>query len=96
MCIRDRSRTAQAVRLLQDCVENRGEVAGRRINDPQHFGGRGLLLQCLTRLGQEPRVFQRNDGLRREILQQRDFFLGECSNFASGNGEGAQGSVFPH
>ena len=30
-------------------LEHRAEVAWRRIDDPQHFGGRGLLLQRLAR-----------------------------------------------
>jgi len=38
-------RTAQAVRLFQDRVEYRGEIAGRGIDDLQYLGGRGLLLQ---------------------------------------------------
>ena len=33
------------VRLFQHRVEHRREVAGRGIDDLQHFGGRGLLLQ---------------------------------------------------
>src|SRR6516225_11129814 len=47
---------AQAVSLFKDCVEYRSEVAGRGIDDLQYLGGRGLLLQCLARLGQQPRV----------------------------------------
>ena len=35
-----------------DCVEHRGEVAGRGIDDLQHLGGRSLLIQCLACLGQ--------------------------------------------
>ena len=54
-----------------------GEVAGRGVDDLQHLGGRGLLLQSLARLGEEPRVLHRDDRLCREILQQRDLFVGE-------------------
>ena len=65
------------MRLLQHRVEHRREVAGRGIDDPQHLGGRGLLLQRLARLGDQPRVLHRDDRLRREILQQRDLLVGE-------------------
>src|SRR5262249_62314908 len=54
---------AKGMRLLQYRIENRSEVASRRIDDLQHLGSRGLLLQCLARLGQEPRVLHRDDGL---------------------------------
>src|ERR1041384_8094308 len=43
-------RAAEDVRLLQYRFESRGEVAGRRIHDPQHLGRRRLLLQGLARL----------------------------------------------
>ena len=54
--------------LFEDCVEYRGQIAGGGVDDLQYLGGRSLLLQCLARLGQEPRVLHRNDRLRREIL----------------------------
>src|SRR5205085_4599401 len=38
-------------------------------------GRRGLLLQSLARLGDEPRVLHRDDGLRREVFQQRELLL---------------------
>ena len=68
---------AQLHRLFQHRVEHRREIAGRGIDDLQYLGGRGLLLQCLARLGQEPRILHRDDRLRREILQQRDLLVGE-------------------
>src|SRR6516165_6988432 len=71
------SRLAEPDPSLEHRVEDRGEVAGRGIDDLQYLGSRGLLLQGFARLGQEPRIFHRNDGLRREILQQRDFFRRE-------------------
>src|SRR5215469_10246120 len=71
---------AKGVRLLQYCIEHRGEVARRGIDDLQYLGGRGLLLQRFARLGQQPRVFHRNDRLRREILYERDFLFGEWSH----------------
>ena len=68
------------MRLLQYCVEHRGEIAGRGVDDLQYLGGRGLLLQRLARLGQEPRILHGDHRLRREILQQRDLFLGKRSD----------------
>src|SRR5215831_3680144 len=47
---------AERVRFFQDRVKHRGEITGRGIDDLQNFGGRGLPLQGLTRLGQKPRV----------------------------------------
>jgi hypothetical protein len=61
--------------LFDDRVEHRGEVTRRGIDDLQHLGGRGLLLQGLARLGQEPRILHRNDRLRREVFEKRDFFF---------------------
>ena len=60
-------------------ASRRTPARGRRarIDDPQHLGGRGLLLQCLARLGDQPRVLHRDDRLRREVLQQRDLLVGE-------------------
>ena len=67
-------------------VEHRSKVAGRGVDDLQYLGGRGLLLQCLARLGQEPRVLHRDDRLRREILQQRDLLVGERPHFLAKGG----------
>src|SRR5262249_45485561 len=39
------SRLAESDRPFEHRVEHRGEVAGRGIDDLQHLGGRGLLLQ---------------------------------------------------
>src|SRR5215472_8214275 len=63
------ARSAQTYRLVQHRFEYRREVARRGIDDLQYLGGRGLLLQGLARLGQEPRIFHRDHRLRREILQ---------------------------
>jgi hypothetical protein len=43
------------------------------------LGGRGLLFQRLTGLGQEPRVLHCDDSLGGEILQQRDLLVGELA-----------------
>jgi hypothetical protein len=68
---------AEASRLFKKRVEDRGEVAGRGIDNLQDLRGRGLLLQRLARLGQEPRVLHCDDGLRREIFEQGDLLVGE-------------------
>ena len=49
----------------------------------KHLGGRGLLLQSLAGLGDEPRVFHCDDCLRGEILQQRDLLVGERAHLAT-------------
>ena len=72
---------AQSHRLFQHCLEHRREVAGRAVDDLQYFGGRGLLLQCLARLVDQPRIFHCDDRLRREILQQCDLLVGERLHF---------------
>ena len=86
--------TAQLHRLVQHSIEHRGEVAGRRVDDLQYFGSRGLLLQGLARLGQEPRVLHRDDRLRCEILQQRDLLVGKRPDFLAVENESAEQSVF--
>src|ERR1700720_905416 len=63
---------AKMQRLFEHCIEHRREVAGRGIDDAQHLGRRGLLVERLARLGDEARVLHRDDRLRREVLPQRD------------------------
>src|SRR5215470_2634843 len=55
------TRLTQVHRLFEHRVEYRLEVARRRIDDPQHLGGRGLLIQRLSRLGQQPHILHCND-----------------------------------
>ncbi len=68
---------AEAVRLLQDRVEHRPEVAGRAVDHLQDLGGRGLLFQCLAGLGDQTGVLDRDHRLVGKILQQRDLFVGK-------------------
>ena len=75
---------AQPHCLFQHRVEHRREIAGRGVDDLQHLGGRGLLLQCLARLGDQPRVLHRDDRLRGEVLQQGDLLVGEWPNLLCG------------
>jgi hypothetical protein len=50
---------------------------GEALMTPSTLRGGGLLIQRLARLGDEPRIFHRNHGLRREVPQQRDLLVGE-------------------
>jgi len=65
------------VRLLQYRDENSDEVAGRGIDDLQHLGGRGLLLQGLAHFGEEPCILHRDHRPGSEILEQRDLLVAE-------------------
>src|SRR6266849_5186741 len=71
------ARLTQPHSLFEHRVEDRREVAGRRVDDPQDLGGCGLLVESLARLGDQPRVLDRDDGLGREILHQRDLLVRE-------------------
>src|SRR3954466_3092429 len=74
---------AQPQRLFQHRAEHRGEVAGRGVDDLQHLGGRGLLLQRLTRFGNETRILDCDDRLRREVLEKCDLLVGERAHLAA-------------
>jgi hypothetical protein len=65
----------EAVRLVQYRVEDGFKLAGRGVDDPQHLGRRGLLLQGLPRLRDEPRVFHRDHRLGGEVLQDLNLLL---------------------
>src|SRR5215471_14229480 len=69
--------TAETVRFFQYRVEHWREVAGRGIDDLQDFSGRGLLLQRLARLGQEPRILDRDHRLVGKRTDQFDLPLGK-------------------
>jgi hypothetical protein len=47
-------------RLLEHAVEDRGEIAGVRIDYLQNLGGRGLLFEWLARLADEPCILHRD------------------------------------
>src|SRR6516164_9679476 len=49
----------------------------RAVDDSQHLGGRGLLLQGLARLGQQPHILHCNHCLRREVFEQCDLLFGK-------------------
>ncbi len=86
---------AKGVRLLEYRIEYRGEVTGRTVDDPQYLGRRGLLVERLARLRNEPRILHRDHRLGGEVLQQRDLLVGERPDFLAIDSEGAeQGVIF--
>src|SRR5258708_34970335 len=84
-----KGRLAQSRCLLQHRVEHRSEVAGRAVDDLQYLGGRGLLIQGLAGLGDQPRVLHRDHRLRGEVLQQRDLLFREWPYFLTSEGRRA-------
>ena len=62
------SRLGQVQRLIEHHIKNRRKVAGRAVYNFEDFRSRGLLLQRLARVGDEARVFHRDDRLGREVL----------------------------
>jgi len=62
-------RAAKGLRPFEHRVEDWRQIARRGIDDTQHLGGRGLLLQRLTRLGNEPRIFHRYHCLSGEVFE---------------------------
>ena len=61
--------TAEGVRLFQYRVEQWGEVTGGAVDDLQDLRSRGLLLERVAGLGDQPRALHRDHSLRGEILQ---------------------------
>src|SRR5215813_4960605 len=70
-------RLTQPQGLFEHRVEYWPEIALRRVDDLQYFGSGGLLLQCLSGLGDQPRVFDRDDRLVGKGTHQLDLPLGE-------------------
>ena len=82
------------MRLFQHRIEHRRQIAGRGVDHLQHLGGRGLLLQRLALLGDQPRVLHRDHRLGGEVLQQRDLLVGERAHLlADSADEAEQGTV---
>src|SRR5690242_17214685 len=75
-----KSGVAQADGLFEHRVKHRCEIARRGVDDLQYLRSRGLLLQSLARLGDEPRILDSNDRLGREILQQGGLLVGEWAD----------------
>src|SRR5215471_19200668 len=62
-------RLAKRMCLLEHRLKHWSEVAGRRIDDLQYLGRRGLPLQCLARFRWETRILHRDHRLCCEMLQ---------------------------
>ena len=75
---------AQSHRLFQHRVEHRRQIAGRGVDHLQHLGGRGLLLQRLALLGQQPRVLHRDHRLGGEVFQQGNLLVGKRAGLPGG------------
>ena len=86
---------AQCHGLIQHRLEYRSEIAGRGIDDLQHLGSRGLLLQGFARLRQQPRVLDRDDRLVCERRDQGDLFFGKRLDSQAGKGDDAGDLIFP-
>ena len=66
-------------------VEPQGdEITGRRVYHLQDLGGRGLLIQCFTRLGEQPCVLHRNDRLCGEVFEESNLLFRKQPNLFSG------------
>ena len=82
------------MRLFEHRVEHRRQIAGRGVDDLQYLGGRGLLLQRLALLGDQPRILHRDHRLRGEVLQQGDLLVGERTDLRADSADHAiQASV---
>ena len=77
-------------RPFEHRVEHRHEVAGRTVDDPQHLGGRRLLVERFARFGQEPRILHRDHRLSREIPQQRNLLVRKRAHLVAISGNSAE------
>ena len=70
-------RLAQPRRRFDQRVEHGLQIERRATNHLEHVGRRGLLLQRFAQLVEQARILDGDDGLRGEIGQQGDLFVGE-------------------
>src|SRR6476660_1839674 len=70
-------RLAQPRRFFQHRIEYRGEIAGRGVDDTEHLGGRGLLLQSLALLCQQSHILDCDDSLIGKRRDQLDLLVAE-------------------
>src|SRR5262249_42635888 len=87
-------RLAQCMGFFEDRLEHRREIAGRGVDDTQHFGRGRLLLQRFASFGNEPRILHRNYGLSGEVLEQRYLFFCEGPDLLPGGNDATQECVF--
>ena len=74
---------------FDDPFEHGPRVGRRLADDAQDFGGRGLPLQRLPRLVDEPRVLHRDQRLARERARKRDLPVRIRPNLVAIEGENA-------
>ena len=67
--------------VVQDGEEDRLQRAGRRADDAQHVGRRGLLIERFPQFAEQSRVFDGDHGLRGEVLDEIDLLVGEWPDF---------------
>ena len=70
-------RPTQTGRRCDQGIEHGPEIERRAADDLEDLGGGGLLLQRFAQLVEQPSVLDGDDGLRGEILDQLDLFIGE-------------------
>src|SRR5262249_55099403 len=80
--------------VLKDRVKNRVEVAWRGTNNPEHAGGRGLLLKGFAQLIKKPRILGGGEGLRGEFLGQLDLLIGERAHLLVIDGDDTDQTIF--
>src|SRR5262249_40197969 len=68
------------------CIEHGLQIEGRAADNLEHIGGGCLLLERFTQLIKQTRVFDSDDGLRSEVLDQLDLLFSEGTKFLSVNG----------
>ena len=88
-------RLAQAGGRRDQGVEHRLQIEGRAADDLEHVGGGGLLLQRFAQLVEQPGVFDRDDGLCREIRDQLDLLVRERADLLAVNTKDADQLRFP-
>src|SRR5215472_13506227 len=81
---------------LGEGVEHGLKVEGRAANQLEHVRRRGLLVQRLARLADEPRVLDCDHRLVREGRDQRDLILGERLDPLARETEHADGLALAH
>src|SRR5262245_49679807 len=68
-------------RTFGNGFEDRLQIERRPTDDLKHIGRGGLLLKRFAEFVEEPRVLDRYDGLRGEVLNQLDLLVGEWTYF---------------
>ncbi len=79
-----------------DGFEHRLHVGGRARYDPQDFRDRGLLLQRLFGLIEQPDVVDRNGRLAGECLDQHDLIGRKQPRLAAKEKDASVGTPFSH